>query len=354
MSLYKSARSPYWRIQFQLGGQTYVKSSKTSSKTVAKRMEDEWRTAIHNRTIVGGKEPITIDEMFKNYLAMPHSKNTLRNARSLYNRLAKFTNLNIKATEFNQIAFERYVEHCRKLGNKDSSINASLRVIGGAWGSVNRKLYQIPELNLPKVKAGEGRTEFFTEDDEKQLLSFLSARTPRTYGASRPNELYDVFVLLLDTGARANEIATLTWEQVDLANRKLDIWRSKTSSRSYLTMTNRIHSILQQRADKKLHPSFVFPNKARDNHRTLETQYLNRILKKAGIVKTVHHIRHGMAMRLLKAGMSLNDVRAILGHKRISTTQRYQHIEADDVSPRAADILNKATIESNRSQIRIA
>ena len=56
---------------------------------------------------------------------------------------------------------------------------------------------------------------------------------------------------------------------------------------------------------------------------------------------------------MLKAGMTLNDVRLLLGHASIQTTQRYQHLESNDVSPKAVAILNKQDVNRNRSKLRI-
>jgi site-specific recombinase XerC len=60
-----------------------------------------------------------------------------------------------------------------------------------------------------------------------------------------------------------------------------------------------------------------------------------------GIPHTVHHIRHGFATKLLKNGMALKALKELLGHKDIKTTMRYGHLEASDVSPEAARILNE-------------
>lgn len=352
MSLYKQGSSPFWRIQFVLGGRTYVKSSKTSVKSVAAQLEVEWKAKIHSRVVMGKLDDITVDQMFKQYFALPLAVNTRRNATSLYNRLAKFTNLKIKATDFHQAEFERFVDSMRLAGVKDSTISAYLRTISGAWNCTNKKIYNVPTLTLPKVRAGKGRTIFFTPDEENQLFTFLRERPIRTYGVGRHNELNDVFTLLFDTGARANEIATLTWDKIDLKNKKIELWRSKTSSESYLVMSNRVHEVLQRRLQTKRNEKWVFPNKKNDNHRTLETQYLNRIIKKAGVVKTVHCIRHGFATKMLKLGMTLVEVQKLLGHATIQTTSRYSHIETSDVSSKSVALLNQQNVEQNRSMIK--
>ncbi len=52
-----------------------------------------------------------------------------------------------------------------------------------------------------------------------------------------------------------------------------------------------------------------------------------RICKLAGVsTGAFHALRHGTATALLTAGASTRDVQAILGHARITTTEKYLHI----------------------------
>jgi len=59
---------------------------------------------------------------------------------------------------------------------------------------------------------------------------------------------------------------------------------------------------------------------------------LNRRIKilkaRAGITKTIglHSLRHSIATHLLQSGMAIEDIATFLGHKQISSTQRYTHI----------------------------
>jgi site-specific recombinase XerD len=55
---------------------------------------------------------------------------------------------------------------------------------------------------------------------------------------------------------------------------------------------------------------------------------------------------------MLKAGMTLNDVRVLLGHSSIQTTLRYDHLEASDASPKAVATLNEQNITRNRLKIK--
>ena len=354
MPVYKSKGDQNYRIQFRLNNKTFVKSSKTSDKRIAERMEAEWKAQIHAQQFLGQREEITVRQLLDNYLKASLAPATLKHARVFINVLRRYVNIDRNASDFDQRELHRYRETRLKEGNMESSIRQHMRVFRSAWSRVNTKIYNIPDLTLPKFSVPKQKTDYLSAEDEDRLLTHLFCRKPHACGTGDWEfEMHDVIVLLLDTGARYNEIAQLEWKQVDLKEKTIELWRGKTDTASYIYMTDRVHRVLQRRAEAKRHDRWVFTNWERTSHRTDNTTYLNQTIKAAGVPYTVHTLRHTFATKMLKAGMTLNDVRVLLGHSSIQTTLRYGHLEASDASPKAVAILNQQSVARNRAKIKV-
>lgn len=67
MPVSKRPNSSYWYIQFQYNGKTYIKSSKTTDKAIAKQMEALWRSQLVQSHQLGVKPSISITEAFQRY-----------------------------------------------------------------------------------------------------------------------------------------------------------------------------------------------------------------------------------------------------------------------------------------------
>jgi len=90
------------------------------------------------------------------------------------------------------------------------------------------------------------------------------------------------------------------------------------------------------------HPDspYVFCNKNGSPLKDIRKSFFTA-LKKSGIINFhFHDLRHSFCSHLVMAGIDLNTVRELMGHKSLEMTLRYAHLSPDH-KRRAVDILSK-------------
>ena len=154
-------------------------------------------------------------------------------------------------------------------------------------------------------------------------------------------------ILLLDTGARYSEIANIEWSRIDLASRTVHLWRQKVQNETVLFMTDRVFEVLSRRDANKA-SRYVFCNRNGDA-RGYSAMSIRKAIQRAGLCDCrIHTLRHTHASRLVQNGMSVYEVKEILGHTDIKTTLRYAHLEQRQVTSKARDVINRLNRNSDR------
>ena len=362
MSVLKRGNSKYWYIQFQFKGKTHIRSSKTTDKRVAEQMEREMRRQLHAQTYLGQLERMSIREALKQFRESKKgtpNHPTLGFHEKVVNRLLR-TNRYID--ELTSEDLERFKRDRVKEGVGPQTIKHNFNTVRGAWKFAKRMGYQVSDIEFPQIKLPKPRLRYLSTDEEKRLLTELNPKREGT-GLKPWNErspemkrhqqdAYDLVVLLLDTGARYSEIANLGWSQVDLGERVIRLWRPKVQNESILYMTDRAYRVLARR-QRGSGGDHVFTN-SRGEQRGYSTQAIRTAYRRAGIHDcSVHTLRHTHATRLIQNGMSIYEVKEILGHSDIKTTMRYAHLEQKDVSSRARDVINKLNKQLEKPELKI-
>lgn len=351
MGIVKRGNSQYWYIQFQLQGRTYIRSAKTTEKRIAEQMEREWKRELHARTYLGQKDRITIRNAVEQFLESKvgtpghHSMSVNKTALFRLFRVDRYLD------EITSIDLERIKRDREAEGVKPATIRHLFNLIRGTWKHARRLGYQVSQFEFPTLKAGKHRLRYLTLDEESRLVAELNPRREikclPIYEDRLPEmvsqmwDAHDLVILLLDTGARYSEIASLEWRQVILDSREIHLWRAKVQNESVLYMTDRVYEVLNRRYIGQGAYSFVFQNKT-GGRRGYTSQPIRKALKRAGITGcSIHTFRHTHASRLIQNGMSVYEVKEVLGHSDIKTTMRYAHLEKRQVHSKARDVINR-------------
>ena len=107
-----------------------------------------------------------------------------------------------------------------------------------------------------------------------------------------------------------------------------------------LFMTDRVFDVLSRRDATKA-SRYVFSNRNGDA-RGYSAMSIRKAIQRAGLRDCrIHTLRHTHASRLVQNGMSVYEVKEILGHSDIKTTLRYAHLEQRQVTSKARDVINR-------------
>ena len=340
----------YWYVQFQYNGRTYIKSSKSTDRRIAELLESQWKKQLMTEQVLGIKSRLPLVEAFDVYKEAKKRLASLRNIVRYVETICDFLADHKYIDQVTSGDLERLKNHLLNTGYSPQTVKHLLGTVRGAWKQVKRLGHQVSELEFPSIKVKPGKLRYLTFDEEKRLLAAIDPKRDvkglppykdRTELMRREmHDLYDFVVVLLDTGARQGEIAGLKWTQINLDQGNIALWRPKVRNESILFMTDRVRVVLKRRNHEKT-TEFVFMNRTGGARGYIGTT-LRRTFNRAGLPDcSLHTLRHTHATRLIQNGMSIYEVKEILGHTDIKTTMRYAHIEQTVASKKARDVMDK-------------
>jgi len=201
------------------------------------------------------------------------------------------------------------------------------------------------KVKLPKVK--NNRLRFFTPEEAAILLDALKYRS---------QQVHDITLFSLHTGARAGEIFALTWGVVDFKNGSVLLRDSKGADRhAYLTTATR--NMLEALFNGQAASELIFKDTADSQIKKISKTFfrtVNGLGLNDGITDRrdkalFHTCRHTFASWHVQNGTDLYTVKELLGHSTIQLTERYSHLRPDGLKTVARefdDKLKKSNIVS--------
>ena len=192
------------------------------------------------------------------------------------------------------------------------------------WGMYQGRLPMGKGTSFVLPMPQRQREEIYTEDEVRAILAKL---------AMKSKTVYDMVIVAYTTGMRLGEICNLRMCHVNLRTSQIKIVDPKGKRDTYVSMPDTVAKILSERMTT-VPDEYVFKGRTGGKIKYLSKTF-KRVLEEVGInegvsdsrfKKSFHSLRHTFATEVLASGLvGIGDLKNMLGHKNITTTQRYVH-----------------------------
>ena len=266
------------------------------------------------------------------------SAHTLRAYSNELHRFAEYLGPEIRWRDVDHVFIRGFLGHLHSKGLSNVSVARSLAAVRSLYKWLARegivqqnpaKLVATPKLpkKLPRVPTVE------------EMNGLLDGAMPET--ASFPERDRAIFELLYGCGLRNSELVGIEVSDIDDAN-ALILVRGKGKKQRYVPLEGAAADALKAyrlERQKILNSSGKATRRLLINQRggPLTTRSVGRIVKQIAIAKGLppdihpHTLRHAFGTHMLTEGADLRAIQELLGHERLSTTQKYTQLSMTHV-----------------------
>lgn len=216
----------------------------------------------------------------------------------------------IDIKKINNKIINKYITKLRENGNKSTTINNKLMYLSKvlSYAVKNQLIDYKPYIPTFKIKAT--KDVILTKDDIEIMTAYAIQ--------NQLTELYQVIIIGYNTGIRISNILNIKPEDVD--NGYIRIYENKTNNPYSIPMNKQVLEVI-----KNFKPFTL-------NYRQIEYQFKTMIRKLNMDARiTIHTLRHSTCSKLVKEGVPLPVVQALMNHKNIQTTMRYNHLKNEQL-----------------------
>ncbi len=330
MFLSKHPNGTYYIYYVDIKGKRRSKTTRTKYKKEALKFFTHFRKKIESESYQE-TIPITLKKFTFEYLVRCEpffSWKTIQVYKSTFNLLLdRFGD--IQLTDLTTRMLEDYLFQ-RAMKTSIYAARKDLICISACMNKAVKDGYLLksPTAPIKRIKLPEIQPSFFSKEEYEKLL----------FAMDDNEDLKDLTIFAINTGFRAGELISLTWNQIDLENKTAIL-----NNQSFLTKSKKVRSmplnpdayeILEKRLSKKVQgsdPVFTMFGKPL-NPNTL-SQHFKKYVYKSKINPKLHFhsLRHSFASFLVQSGVSIYVVSKLMGHADIKTTQIYAHLRTDDM-----------------------
>jgi site-specific recombinase XerD len=216
-----------------------------------------------------------------------------------------------------------FIEHEQDRGMKPSTVNTRVRIVKGFIRFLVDKAVVGSDVISKRltVKVPDSLPRAMDPEDVKRLLSVIDQPRDRA-----------MVLVMLRTGMRIGELLNLRIREVNLKERKVEIYEAeKTRVGRVVYLSEDVRVALKgwfKERDCERRLVFYAQGRSRMSYNNARLRFRKYLAQAALTHKgyTLHSLRHTCASELLNAGMRLECLQQLLGHSTIEMTRRYARL----------------------------
>lgn len=194
----------------------------------------------------------------------------------------------------------------------DASANSAMRVLRILYNHATPRVPDLPPNPVTRLKGG-----WF--DVKRRKRKVEKSELPAFWAAlgDLPNSIHgDYLRLILFTGFRRSEAASLMWADIDLAEKVIHIpeERTKTGDQLDIPMSDITHSLLTARRGIGTDGPWIFPANAASGHIEEPRFALDEVEKICGIKISVHDLRRTFITVAESCDIAAYALKALVNH----------------------------------------
>ncbi len=215
-----------------------------------------------------------------------------------------------------------YIDYLLEKRLRPKTINNNLDSIRGFYNYLQNEEKAVNSNPVKKgycLRLGRPLPKHLRDEQAQKLFKLI--KTPRDQA---------IFMLMLRCGLRVEEVANLTLDAIDLKRGQILIFKGKGAKGRVVYFSKDTYDALvgYMKIRRPLRTQGLFlVEKGMCKGKEISVRGIQKRIeyysKKSGVKVSCHHLRHTMATQLLNAGADLVTIQDLLGHSKITTTQRY-------------------------------
>jgi site-specific recombinase XerD len=186
-----------------------------------------------------------------------------------------------------------------------------------------------PLLVGPPQFAQSNPPKFLRRGEVERLFASLTVDTPTQI------RTYAMVQLAYTLGLRPVEISKVTLDDISFQKAELTVRTRKTNNPAILPIAEAALKavaayVLKARPISNYREVFLsaYPPHTPLSPNTV-IQHIAKAIRKAGLGATTYWLRHSYAQQLLHIGRTIYEIKEMMGHQSIQSTQRYLHIHTE-------------------------